>query len=250
MRLAERLGALDRRRGGRVDGDHEEVLAAVGLLEARVPLGADRQLGGALEAEVGLRVRVGEVVGDLAALEQHVERHDGRAGLEDPVVDDREVGQVGAAQRDLVAGLDAARDEQVGDLVGGAVDLGVGQPGVAEDDGLAVRRRLAESSSSEERFGMAANLLSGRDARHRVVSSSGARGEDPAGLAQVGRDRPSRPAARRRRRARPRRPARDLALGDARGSRRRRRSKPSASVAETPRQLPALGPHADGGRTR
>ena len=36
--LAERLGALDRRRGGRVDGDHEEVLAAVGLLEAGVAL--------------------------------------------------------------------------------------------------------------------------------------------------------------------------------------------------------------------
>ena len=65
---AERLGALDRRGGGRVGGDHEEVLAAVGLLEARrappAPIGSS---GGALEAEVGLRVGVVEVVGDLAA---------------------------------------------------------------------------------------------------------------------------------------------------------------------------------------
>ena len=116
------------------------------------PIGSS---GGALEAEVGLRVGVVEVVGHLAALEQHVERHDGRAGLEDAVVDDREVRQVRAAQRHLVARLDAARDQQVGDLVGGAVDLGVGQPRVAEHD----RRRgrggpAAESSSSEERFDM------------------------------------------------------------------------------------------------
>ena len=89
------------------------------------------------------------MVGDLAALEQHVERHDGRAGLEDPVVDDREVRQVRAAQRHLVARLDAALDEQVGDLVGGAVDLGVGQPGVAEDHRLAVA--VASGGVFEER---------------------------------------------------------------------------------------------------
>ena len=46
-------------------------------LEAGVPGLAHRQLGRALEAEVGLRVGVVEVVGDLAALEQHVERDDG-----------------------------------------------------------------------------------------------------------------------------------------------------------------------------
>ena len=45
-------------------------------LEPGVALLADRQLGGALEAEVRLRVRVAEVVGHLPALEQHVERHD------------------------------------------------------------------------------------------------------------------------------------------------------------------------------
>ena len=86
------------------------------------------QLGGALEAEVGLRVGVAQVVGDLATLEQHVERDDGAAGLEDAEVDDREVRQVRAAQRDLVARLDPARHQQVGDHVGEGVDLRVGQP--------------------------------------------------------------------------------------------------------------------------
>ena len=93
---------------------------------------------GALEAEVGLRVGVAQVVGDLAALEQHVQRHHGGAGLEDAEVDDREVRQVRAAERDLVAAADAAGGQQVGHLVGRAVDLGVGEPGVAEDDRLAV----------------------------------------------------------------------------------------------------------------
>ena len=81
---------------------------------------------------------VGQVVGDLATLEQHVERHHDGAGLEDPVVDDREVGQVGAAQRHLLAGLDAALHEQVRDLVGGGVDLCVGQAGVTEHQRIAV----------------------------------------------------------------------------------------------------------------
>ena len=109
-RLAERLrrprSATPARRVG---GDQEEVLAARRRApKPGVPLVAHRQLGGALEAEVRLRVGVVEVVGDLAGLEQHVERHDDGAGLEDAVVDDREVRQVRAGQRDLVAGLDAA----------------------------------------------------------------------------------------------------------------------------------------------
>ena len=80
----------------------------------------------------------GEVVRDLASLEQHVERDDHRAGLEDAVVDHREVRQVRARQRDLVAGLDAPRDQHVRHLVGEPVHLRVGQAQVAEDDGVSV----------------------------------------------------------------------------------------------------------------
>ncbi len=188
QRLAQRLGALDRGLGGRVGGDHEEVLAALGLLEAGVALGADGELRRALEAEVGLRVRVVEVVGHLAALEQHVERHHRRAGLEDAVVDDREVGQVGTAQGDLVAGLDAARDQQVGDLVGGAVDLRVGQPGVAEHHGRTVRVGPGGAFEQRGEVRHVANLLSGRDARHPSV---------PQNLQRDARSPRIRPALRR-----------------------------------------------------
>ena len=74
------------------------------------------------------------MIGHLAPLEQHVQRHDRRAGLEDAEVDDREVRQVRARQRDLVAGLDAAGHQQVRDLVRSAVDLRIRQTGVAEHD--------------------------------------------------------------------------------------------------------------------
>ena len=132
------VDALDRRLGRRVGGDQDEVLAGVGLGEAAVSLGAHRQLVGALETEVGLRLRVGEVVGDLPCLEQHVEGYDDRAGLEDPEVDDREVRQVRAGQRDLVARPDASLHQQVRDLVGGGVDPGVSQSGVTEHHGVPV----------------------------------------------------------------------------------------------------------------
>jgi hypothetical protein len=78
------------------------------------------------------------VVGDLASLQQDVERNDDRAGLEDAVVDDREVGQVGAAERNLVARLDPPADQEVGDLVGDRFDRPVVESGVAEDDRVAV----------------------------------------------------------------------------------------------------------------
>ena len=138
-RRQEGLGALDRRLGRhRVDGEEHEVLAGVDLEEAGVPGLTQRQLRCALEAEVGLRVGVGQVVGDLPRLEQHVQWDDHGAGLEDAVVDDREVRGVGAAESDLVALLDTPRDQEVGHHVRQHVDLGVGHPAVAQDDGVAV----------------------------------------------------------------------------------------------------------------
>ena len=142
------------------------------------------------------------MVGHLAALEQHVERHHGRAGLEDAVVDDREVRQVGAAERDLVARLDAARDQQVGDLVGGAVDLRVGQPGVARgrpppDRGTwrrsprGGRRGTACASTYRAmgRYPWELARFTDRPFSHGCPTVSQAAREDPGGLAQVGADR-------------------------------------------------------------
>ncbi len=138
--LAQRLRALDGRRAGRVGGDHKEVLAGVNLLEALIAELAHRQVGRTLEAEVGFGVGVLQVIGDLSPLQQHVERHDDRPGLQDAVVHDGEVGQVGATEGHLVARLDAQPDQPVGDLVGGGVDGRVGQLHVVEDDCRAAGR--------------------------------------------------------------------------------------------------------------
>ena len=73
-------------------------------------------------------------------LEQHVERHDDGAGLEDAEVDDREPRQVRTAQGNAIAALDAIGDEQMGDLVGRRVDRRIAEPGAADDDGIAIRK--------------------------------------------------------------------------------------------------------------
>ncbi|MBE1602807.1 hypothetical protein H4687_008936 [Streptomyces stelliscabiei] len=99
----------------------------------------DRQFRRALERELRVRVGIGVVIGDLAGLQQHVQRHDHRAGLEDADADAGEVGQVGAGQCDLVARLDPARDEQIRDTVGGGAEGGVRDVVFAEDDRGALR---------------------------------------------------------------------------------------------------------------
>ena len=143
------------------------------------------------------------MVGHLAALEQHVERDHGGAGLEDPPVDEGEVRQVGAAQRHLVAGLDALAHQEAGDHVGDHVDLGVRHPpaGGREDDGLAlgVVRRAVLEQGGEVVGGHAAHvagvtLRTGRGARRRPG-----------------------PAGRRRSRARGRRGCRARVLAGRRG---------------------------------
>ena len=82
-----------------------------------------RQLRRAFEAEHRLRVAVAQVIGDLARLQQHVQRHHGRAGLEDAEIDRGKIRQVGAQQRDVVAAPDAGRRKRVGNLVRPRVEL-------------------------------------------------------------------------------------------------------------------------------
>ena len=79
-----------------------------------------------------------QVVGHLTALQQHVHRHHDRTGLQDRVVDGRELRQVRAARRDLVTGPDAAAHQQVRHLVGHAVEGLVVHAHVAEHDRVAV----------------------------------------------------------------------------------------------------------------
>ena len=137
--LGQRLGVRARRGGVRVGGEQHEVLAAPGAVEGRPAGLADGQLGGAFEAEVGPGGRVLQVVGDLPLGQQDVQRDHGRAGLQDAVVDDGEIGQVRAAEGDPVARTDAPGGQGAGHLAGFRVELGVGQPGRAAGYGHPVR---------------------------------------------------------------------------------------------------------------
>ena len=74
------------------------------------------------------------MIGDFSTLEEHIERNHNGSRLENAVVDDGEVWQVGAAERDLVPRTDTQTDQAVCDLIGGRVDSGVRKPDVIEDD--------------------------------------------------------------------------------------------------------------------
>ena len=160
------------------------------------PSCADRQLGGALEAEVGLRVGVVEVVGHLAALEQHVERDHGRAGLEDPPVDERRstAGWGSSARPCRRAGCPCSTE--VGDHVGDRVDLGVGHPpaGGREDDGLPLGVLLRRCP----RAGWRGCTSRTRGLRHVVVRQPTDRREPATRIPRpaAGRRRPRGPRAR------------------------------------------------------
>ena len=78
---------------------------------------ADGRSGVPSKPEDRLRLAVLQVIRDLARLEEHVERHDGGAGLEDAEVRDRKPRDVRARQRDVIAGADPHRVEARGDVV-------------------------------------------------------------------------------------------------------------------------------------
>jgi hypothetical protein len=114
------------------------VLAVRRVIEARLRHLRHRQFRRALEDEQRPGVAVVEVVGDLARLQEHVEGDDRRADFEGAEVDDREVGQVRARERDLVAAPDAERGEAVRHAVRERVELAVGQAGLARNNRLLV----------------------------------------------------------------------------------------------------------------
>ncbi len=78
------------------------------------------------------------MVGNLPLGQQDIQRNHDRACFEDAVVDDGEIGQVRAAQRDPVAGPDAAGDQCARHLSGRGVELRVRQAGRTVHHGFAV----------------------------------------------------------------------------------------------------------------
>ena len=109
----QRHRARDPRRRAGIPRHDDEVRAGADLVERRLAHRRHRQLRRPLETEVGGAPRIAQVERDLGRLEQHVQRHDGGAGLEDAEVDDREVRRSGTrARRDRRAerGERAGRD--------------------------------------------------------------------------------------------------------------------------------------------
>ena len=101
----------------------------------------ERQLGRALERQQRLGVAVLQVIGDLARLQEHVERDDDRAGLEDAEVREREPRHVRTRQRDVIAGRDAQAQQAAGNLRRPGVELAVGDVGRTERDRDAIGRQ-------------------------------------------------------------------------------------------------------------
>ena len=161
-RLAERVEQRQRAEHDVVALDRQQVEhhldvrreVAVGELRALRPAGRARRVqddggvvgraGSELVVRLGVAgqrfcvvehqrgARVFDVVVDLARLEQRVHRHDDPADPQDPVVRHRELRDVGEHHADAVARLHPARAEHAGNLGAGGVELGVGEPGVAE----------------------------------------------------------------------------------------------------------------------
>ncbi len=135
---AHRFGAFDRGRIGGFCGNDEEVLALIRFLEASVAFFQHWQAGRAEETEVGFCVGVLEVVFDFVPFQQHAQGHHHPTRLQNAEVSHREVRHVQAAKGHLIARLNTGSFQAVGHLIGGTVDLGVGQVGIHEDESIAV----------------------------------------------------------------------------------------------------------------
>ena len=106
-----------------LSGHQEEVLAAFHLLEGRVAQLPHGKLRRAFLAEIGLRVSIGQVIGNFTRFEQDVERQDRRTGFEDTIVRNHEGRHVLATQGNFVSLRDACPGQAMSDLVGRRVQL-------------------------------------------------------------------------------------------------------------------------------
>src|SRR5699024_2116883 len=115
--------------------------APLDLVEGLEGTFSERHLRAAGECEERLGAGILQVVDDLARGQQNVERNDHGTGFEGAVVDEGEIGQVRARQRDAVAGPDASGHQKMGDLVGDHVGDRVVQAQVAEDQAVLLGNR-------------------------------------------------------------------------------------------------------------
>ena len=141
--LAQRQRALDRRTRGRIDRHDDQVLAQGDEVAGRARDLRQGQLGRAFEDQHGLRVAVVKVVRDLARLEQHVQRHDDRADLQNRVVRDRKVRRIRTRQRDVIARPEPQRPQSVRDLIGQGVYLLIRQRPRPHDDRRTIGRQAS-----------------------------------------------------------------------------------------------------------
>ena len=121
-----------------LSGHQEEVLAVFHLLEGRVAQLPDGKLRRAFLAEIGLRVSIGQVIGNFTRLEQDVERQDRRTGFEDTIVRNHEGRHVLATEGNRIPFLDACLYQTMSHLAGGRVQLCIRQSRFLADNGGAL----------------------------------------------------------------------------------------------------------------
>src|SRR3954454_14535718 len=114
-----------------------------------VPPGEQRLGRGVLDVEL-----------DLAALEQHVHRHDGAARAQHAVVDGRELRDVGQHEPDAVARADPALAQEAGDPGGRVVERLVGHHRVVELERRALRVPLCALREQRRQVRHCPSLLS------------------------------------------------------------------------------------------
>ena len=117
----------------------EKMLATVHFLESCEPHLAYREFGGTFKAKIRFRIRVSQMVRDFARLEQDIERHHYSSCLEDAVIHNREVRDIGAAQGDRVPFFNAGLHQAMSHLVRGCIHRLIRQFGSVEDGSGALR---------------------------------------------------------------------------------------------------------------
>jgi hypothetical protein len=102
----QRFRVFKRRRRGRVDGHHNQMLARFSLVEGFFHSLRERKFIRAFKHKNGFRVRIFQVISHFARLEQNAQRHDRRARFQNSVINNREKRQIRTRQRDFIAVTD------------------------------------------------------------------------------------------------------------------------------------------------